>query len=70
MEPELYRRQIGSPAESPALTPCGGGDKLLPAAAIPLVYYTRELGICEQMRLPDQDSLAISARSTTLPSRR
>lgn len=34
------------------------GDKLLPAAAIPLVYYTREPELCEQMRLPDWEGLA------------
>ena len=59
MEPELYpAADWVSLRESPALDAVRRGDKLLPAAAIPLVYYTRELGICEQMRLPDWDGLA------------
>ena len=45
MEPELYpAADWVSLRESPALDACGGADKLLPAAAIPLVYYTPRAG--------------------------
>lgn len=50
--------RLGLPAGKSCSGRRAAGDKLLPAAAIPLVYYTRELGICEQMRLPDWDGLA------------
>ena len=59
LEPELYPAADWVPLrESPALDAVRRGDKLLPAAAIPLVYYTREPEVCEQMRLPDWAGLA------------
>ena len=59
LEPELYPAADWVPLrESPALDAMRRGDKLLPAAAIPLVYYTREPELCEQMRLPDWEGLA------------
>ncbi|WP_317349623.1 hypothetical protein [Pusillibacter faecalis] len=59
LEPELYPAADWVPLrESPALDAVRRGDKLLPAAAIPLVYYTREPEVCAQMRLPDWAGLA------------
>ena len=59
LEPELYPVADWVPLrESPALDAVRRGCKLLPVAAIPLVYYTREPGVCENMRLPDWEGLA------------
>ena len=78
MEPELYpAADWVSLRESPALDAVRRGDKLLPAAAIPLVYYPRELGIpipggwgCASRCGCRTGTGWPSAGSTTLPSRR
>ena len=55
----LYPVRSWIPLQSgPMLDAVERGSFLLPFLSIPLVYYTRELGICEQMRLPDWDGLA------------
>ena len=70
MEPELYpAADWVSLRESPCSGRRAAGRQTPARGGHPSGLLYRELGICEQMRLPDWDGLA-SAGSTTLPSRR